>query len=323
MSRLPPIVAFAAPSGTGKTTLIERVVRDLVARGVRVGVLKADAHRVVLDVPGKDSFRFAEAGAAPVAVLSAERLALFERLEGEVSLASAVDRLFPQADIVLVEGFRRSGVPTVRVHRDAGPSTEGWGPPRNTIAWASDDAPATDLPGFSLGDPSALVGWIVDRFLQPSPVRPLTVVCPLAAPMRLRQAVAAARRLAEEVGGHAMLVTSPGVRPVGDTGCRVVGDLKPGLGLLGALYTGLAAADTPEVLLVGPRYWGAPTSVLDGVLRVRHARADIVYAVVDGHPEPALAVYGHRCLPAIQASLLSGEQKLTGWWGQVRTLAVG
>lgn len=322
MSRLPPILAFAAPSGTGKTTLIEQVVRDLVARGVRVGVLKADAHRVVLDVPGKDSFRFAEAGAAPVAVLSAERLALFERLEGEVSLVSAVDRLFPQADIVLVEGFRRSGVPTVRVHRDAGPSTEGWEPPRNTIAWASDDAPATDLPVFSLADPGALVGWIVDRFLQPSPVRPLTVVCPLADPMRLRQAVAAARRLAEEVGGQAMLVTSPGVRPVGDTGCRVVGDLKPGLGLLGALYTGLAAADTPEVLLVGPRYWDAPTALLDPVLRARHARADIVYAVVDGHPEPALAVYGHRCLPAIQASLLSGEQKLTGWWGQVRTLAV-
>lgn len=322
MSRLPPIVAFAAPSGTGKTTLVERIVRTLVKRGVRVGVLKADAHRVVLDVPGKDSFRFAEAGAAPVAVLSAERLALFERLEGEVSLVSAVDRLFPQADIVLVEGFRRSGVPTVRVHRAAGPSTDGWEPPRNTIAWASDDSPATDLPVFPLADPSALVDWLVDRFIEPSTLRAPTVICPLADPLRLRQAVAAARRLAEQVGGQAMLVASPGVRPVGDTGCKVVGDLKPGLGLLGALYTGLAAADTPEVLLVGPRYWADPTPLVPALLGARRSRADIVYAVVDGHPEPALALYGHRCLPAIQTSLLSGEQKLTGWWGQVRTLAV-
>lgn len=70
MSRLAPIIAFAAPSGTGKTTLLEGVIRALVARGNRVAVLKSDAHRVVLDKPGKDSWRFSEAGAASVAVLS-------------------------------------------------------------------------------------------------------------------------------------------------------------------------------------------------------------------------------------------------------------
>jgi molybdopterin-guanine dinucleotide biosynthesis protein B len=322
MAQLPPIVAFAAPSGTGKTTLIERVVRDLVARGLRVGVLKADAHRVVLDTPGKDSFRFAEAGAAPVAVLSAERLALFERLEGEVSLVSAVDRLFPGADIVLVEGFRRSGVPTVRVHRAAGPATAGWEPPRNVIAWASDDAPETALPVFPLAEPGALVGWLVGRFTNEPTARAPTVVCPLVDPARFAEAEDAALRIAALVGGPAMIVTARGIVASGASGCRVVGDLKSGLGLLGALYTGLAAADTPEILLVGPRYWDAVPALLPALLQSRRTRADIVHGVVDGHAEPALAVYGHRCLPAIQSAVLSGELKLTGWWGQVRTLAI-
>lgn len=329
MARLPPIIAFAAPSGTGKTTLIERVVRLLVDRGVRVGVLKADAHRVVLDKPGKDSWRFAEAGAAMVAVLSAERLALFERLDGEVTLLSAVERLFPGVDIVLVEGFRRSGVPTVQVHRAGGPSTVGWDPPLNRVAWASDcersSLPGGDasLPVFPLSEPGEIADWLVDRFLSRVLSRPPTIVCPVADPGRLGSAVAAASRLALELGGHAMVVAGPDVpvRQVGEGDCTIVTDIRPGMGLLGALYTGLAAARTPEILFVGPRYWDSAASRFVGILRPGLTGSDVVYTVVDGFPEPALALYGHRCLSAIQAALLSGEFKLTGWWGQVRTLA--
>lgn len=332
MARLPSIVAFAAPSGTGKTTLIERVVRVLVDRGVRVGVLKADAHRVVLDKPGKDSWRFAEAGAAMVAVLSVERLALFERLDGEVTLLSAVERLFPGVDIVLVEGFRRSGVPTVQVHRAGGPSTVGWDPPVNRVAWASDcersALPGGDgsLPAFSLSDPGEIADWLMERFLSRAPSRAPTIVCPVADPGRLEGAVAAATRLAREVGGRAMVVASPDIpvrRVAAGEGpdCDVVTDIRPGMGLLGALYTGLAAARTPEILFVGPRYWDSAASRFAGILRPGLAGSDVVYTVADGFPEPALALYGHRCLSAIQAALLSGEFKLTGWWGQVRTLA--
>lgn len=182
MGQLPPIIAFAAPSGTGKTTLIEQVVRVMVGRGLRVGVLKADAHRVVLDTPGKDSWRFAEAGASPVAVLGADRLALFERLEGEVSIVSAAARLFPGVDVVLAEGFRRSGLPTIRVHRARGPADEGWSPPRNTVAWASDSAPETCLPVLPLDRPDRVADWIGEHFVVASVSRRPTVICPVADP---------------------------------------------------------------------------------------------------------------------------------------------
>jgi hypothetical protein len=138
-------------------------------------------------------------------------------------------------------------------------------------------------------------------------------------PVHLQDAVAAAGRFADGLGGRPLVIAGPDVQV---NARRVVHDLRPGMGLLGALYTGLAAADTPEILFVGPRYWDAPVGLLAALVAAGPRSADVVYPRVSGHAEPALAVYGHRCLSAIQAALLSGEFKLTGWWGQVRTAAV-
>lgn len=322
MSRLPPIVAFAAPSGTGKTTLVEAVVRVLVARGKRVGVLKSDAHRVVLDTPGKDSWRFGEAGAASVAVLSHARMALFARLDGEVSIVHAVDRLFPHVDIVLAEGFRRSGLPSIRVHRTDGPSDEGWDPPQNPVAWASDGTPDTHLPVLPLGDPARVADWILEHYGEVAAPRRLTVVLPVAGAEGGTSARVAAERIGGLLGAPVMAVVAPGATVPAQAGLRIVPDLRPNLGLLGAVFTGLAAADTPEILVVSPRYYQAPADLLRGLAGAGPRRADLVHLEIGGHPEPGLALYGHRCLSSIQAALLSGELKLTGWWGQVRRHAV-
>lgn len=316
MSRLPPIVAFAAPSGTGKTTLIEGVVRALVAKGLRVGVIKSDAHRVVLDKPGKDSWRFSEAGAASVVILSAERLALFAKLDGDVSLVHVVDRLFPGVDLVLAEGFRRSGLPTIRVCRADGPPDIGWDPPSNVIAWAADTTVETTLPVLPLGDPGAVAEWILARTAEPAEARRITVVCPVAPGEDAGRAAVAARRIGDVLGAPAVIVGAAA------EGVRSVADLRPQLGLLGAVFTGLATADTPEILVVGARHHHAPGALVRGLVAAGPRRADLVYPRVDGFPEPALALYGHRCLSSIQSALLSGELKLTGWWGQVRSHAV-
>ncbi len=321
MPRLPPILAFAAPSGTGKTTLIEGVARVLVGRGLRLGVLKADAHRVVLDTPGKDSWRFAEAGAAKVAVLSAERLALFERSEGEQTLVHVIDRLMPDVDLVLAEGFRRSGLPTIQVHRAGGPSTEGWTPPRHRVAWASDVPLKTELPVLPLAQPEVVADWISARFLRPAPPRQPTVVTAAHTPRLQREALDVALRLGATLDAPAMVVLGGGLRADPTPGLRVVSDLRPSLGLLGALLTALAAADTPEILFLGPRHWAAPPALLRGLLELG-PEADLVSPVANGHPEPALALYGHRCLSSVQAALLSGELRTTGWWGQVRARLV-
>lgn len=309
---LPPIVAFAAPSGTGKTTLVEGVVRALVARGWRIAVIKSDAHRLVLDTPGKDSWRFGEAGASPVVVLGSERSATFRRLDGDVSLGHVVAGL-PDVDLVLAEGFRRSGVPAIRVHREGGPDTTGWDPPANVIAWASDAPPPGAGPVVLPLDPGAVAAWIADRFGPTAPRRRPTVVVPVAAPAALPDARAALARITTDLGAPGLLVARPDV--VADD---VAHDLRPALGLLGAVLTGLAAVDTPEILVVGARHWAVPPALLRGLIAAGPASADLVAPVVGDHVEPALAIYGHRCLSSVQAALLSGERKLTSWWGQVR-----
>jgi molybdopterin-guanine dinucleotide biosynthesis protein len=72
-------VSFVAKSGTGKTTLLEQVIGDLKNRGLRVGVIKHDAHRFDIDHPGKDSYRLAAAGADTMLISSPEKLAIVKK----------------------------------------------------------------------------------------------------------------------------------------------------------------------------------------------------------------------------------------------------
>lgn len=107
-----PTIRFIGRSGSGKTTLLTGVVRALVHDGVRVAVLKHAHHRVDLDRKGKDSFRFAEAGAAFVAVISPEKVATFEAPSAAgPSLEHLVARIPHPVDVVLAEGFHDSSSP--------------------------------------------------------------------------------------------------------------------------------------------------------------------------------------------------------------------
>ena len=112
------VFGFAGWSGSGKTTLIERLIPRLVARGLVVSLVKHAHHEFDLDQPGKDSFRHREAGCTEVLVTSARRWALMHELRGagELALGEALARLSP-CDLVLVEGYKRSALPKLEIHR--------------------------------------------------------------------------------------------------------------------------------------------------------------------------------------------------------------
>jgi len=113
----PALVAVVGKSDSGKTTLIEKLVPELVRLGLRVGTVKHDAHSFEIDRPGKDSWRHGQSGAQAYVIASPERLAYIARLDGEVPLADIARRYFAGFDLVVAEGYKRTAPHRVEIFR--------------------------------------------------------------------------------------------------------------------------------------------------------------------------------------------------------------
>jgi molybdopterin-guanine dinucleotide biosynthesis protein B len=111
----PYLVSLLGRSGSGKTTLLERLIPELARHSLKIAAVKHTSHGFTADRPGKDSYRFYEAGAAVVALASREHVAIFERREetgeSDVPLSEILARLPDDLDIVLVEGFSWEALP--------------------------------------------------------------------------------------------------------------------------------------------------------------------------------------------------------------------
>lgn len=153
----------AASSGSGKTTLIEKIVPILKERGLRVAVMKHASAGFDLDKPGKDSWRFQQAGADAVVLVGPDRLALMRKHDRRPSLRD-LEALVPEADIVIREGFKTDAQNRIEVFR-AGVS--GDRPlcmdDRSFIALVSDTAFDLPLPRFDLNDARGVAEFILAR----------------------------------------------------------------------------------------------------------------------------------------------------------------
>lgn len=116
-----PLVGFVAYSGTGKTTLLEKVIPELRAMNLRVGLIKHAHHDFDIDIPGKDSWRLRQAGATQVMVASRKRWALITEHEAareEPHLQELLRQLDTALlDLVLVEGFKHEPYPKIELRR--------------------------------------------------------------------------------------------------------------------------------------------------------------------------------------------------------------
>lgn len=157
-----PILSFVGKSGVGKTTLMEQVLHELIKRGVRVSVVKHHAHTTPIDTPGKDTWRFGQAGANPVIVSSPSEIARFERVSNEKTLAEIAASIC-NVDLVLTEGFKREAAPKFEVSR-AEVGTELVARVEELVAVASDHPIALNLPRFELDDAAGIADFIVERF---------------------------------------------------------------------------------------------------------------------------------------------------------------
>jgi molybdopterin-guanine dinucleotide biosynthesis protein B/molybdopterin-guanine dinucleotide biosynthesis protein len=153
-----PVISVVAKSGTGKTTYLERLIPELKKRGLTLGVIKHDAHKFEIDIPGKDSWRIAQAGADIVAVSSSEKTAVIEKHEQPVPLNKLVRRM-RAADLILTEGYKTGFKPKIEIRR-AELGNAALCADSELIAVVSDDGLSESVPVLPFAELSAMADLI-------------------------------------------------------------------------------------------------------------------------------------------------------------------
>lgn len=119
-----PAIAVVGRHNSGKTTLVVKLIDELVDRGIDVGSIKHHSHGDFdIDYPGKDSYRHREAGASETVIASPTKMARVKTMHGEVECSQIVASM-PGHDIVIVEGYRKSGIPTIEIFRSGNDSDQ-------------------------------------------------------------------------------------------------------------------------------------------------------------------------------------------------------
>ncbi len=165
----PPVLGFAAYSGTGKTTLLIKLLPRLGKQGLRVGMIKHAHHVFEVDKPGKDSFELRKAGAQQMLIASKHRWALMSdhREPQQPVLSNLIQRMDrDHLDLILVEGFRGVSFPKIELHRPALSKPLLYKQDPSIIAIASDEPLETSLPQLNINEPTEVLNFILNWMKQ-------------------------------------------------------------------------------------------------------------------------------------------------------------
>lgn len=158
---MPLILSIVGKSDTGKTTLLLRVFPELRKRGYRVAAVKHCPHGFDLDVEGKDSWKFTQAGAEGILLTSPQTMAVIKKIGTEFSpIAEMIDRFFYDFDFVLIEGLAaQSPMKTIEILRK-GITEVVETPSSQLVAVVADFALDLNKPVFSPKDIDGIVNFI-------------------------------------------------------------------------------------------------------------------------------------------------------------------
>lgn len=157
------MLGFTGSSGSGKTTLMTQLLPLLRARGLRVSAIKHAHHGFDIDKPGKDSFKFREAGAEEVMLVADGRWVLMREEPAEISLPVLVRRMAP-VDLFLVEGFRLAQMPRIEIYRPSLKKAPFFPDDPGIIAVACDEKIETNgLVCLPLNTPARIAAFILDH----------------------------------------------------------------------------------------------------------------------------------------------------------------
>ncbi|SHI80967.1 molybdopterin-guanine dinucleotide biosynthesis protein B [Parasporobacterium paucivorans] len=162
-----PVVSFVGYSGSGKTTFIEKLIPELKRKNLRIAVIKHDAHEFDIDREGKDTWKFAQAGADIISISSRTKMALIEKTPVELTLAEIMLNV-RDVDLIIAEGYRAGGAPKIGVYREAS-GHELSVPVQELEALVCDRKITDEIPCFGLDDVSGMADFLVEHFVRRIP----------------------------------------------------------------------------------------------------------------------------------------------------------
>ncbi|GAB6173470.1 molybdopterin-guanine dinucleotide biosynthesis protein B [Paradesulfitobacterium aromaticivorans] len=157
-----PVVSVVGKSDSGKTTLLEKILREAKKRGWRVATVKHDVHGFEMDKPGKDTWRHAQAGADVVVISSPTKIAVLEKVEEDQPLDEVVKRV-QGVDLIFTEGYKRAHKPKIEVFRSA-VHKDLLCQPEELLAIASDVQFELGVPCYDLDDAAGLCDLLAEKF---------------------------------------------------------------------------------------------------------------------------------------------------------------
>ena len=99
----PKTVSVVGFKNSGKTRVVESLLRELTDRGLMTGTIKHTADNIEFDTPGKDTSRHRAAGAKASAIIHDNASAFF--VDEHLSIMDVTNRL-GNLDVLIIEGFK-------------------------------------------------------------------------------------------------------------------------------------------------------------------------------------------------------------------------
>ncbi|WP_234701938.1 molybdopterin-guanine dinucleotide biosynthesis protein B [Desulfotomaculum nigrificans] len=162
----PPVVSLVGRSNSGKTTFLEKLIRELKQRGYRVGTVKHHRGTFEFDIEGKDTWRHAQAGADMVALATPTGFGLVKKLAQELS-PEEITSYMPGVDIIIVEGMKKGSQPKIELVRSAVADAPVC-PVEELMAVVSDLPLSLGLPRFGLDDFKGVADLIENQLIKSS-----------------------------------------------------------------------------------------------------------------------------------------------------------
>ena len=179
---MPPVVSVIGKSKSGKTTLIEKLIRELKLRGYRVATIKHVSGDMAFDKPDKDSWRHIQSGSEATAILSQNEVVLIKPVMPKLALSEIVRFFGEEYDIILTEGFKRDNAPKIEVHRKKiGPPLEAV---KKLAAIVTDEPLETKVRQFSFEDVKGLADLLEVGFIKPQQERMSLYINNVLTPLR-------------------------------------------------------------------------------------------------------------------------------------------